>query len=324
MPPTKSLLAVLALIPLATSQSSSSSEPVREITSNAQGPYYIPNDPWTSSFSSPSYSSLYPFDAPDVSQPYPAPVIAGWSVSVAVQDNIPLTSATPNQLNATERAKFIAGVRVALNPPPSLRVGGGDGAWKLDASWRVCYSQPSLLVNGTIMRRLASDDGSCGGLWSASCLRGIEASMLSAWTTKQDFDLEDGCPFSIPSICGAPDSSGFTTNSITAGEAFAWGLGDSGVGSARGVQVMGWGTEPGAEGDREKLELARGFVNPLIIAFGPGDRSRAEKSEVKVQIICPRAKEEGEVGPGQSEGTGLRIDMALVLGLALGLASYLV
>ncbi|KAF6832257.1 alpha-glucanase [Colletotrichum musicola] len=288
------ILALLALSPLAAAQSRA----VTRVTRNSDAPYYINAPDWASYFTSPAYSAAYPFDGPDVSQPYPGSMIDGWSVSVAVQNGIPLDKASQGQTTALNRGKHIAGVRVTLNPPGGL-LKSEDGEWELHDSWRICYSQMELTVNSTFMNRLRNDDGSCGGWWDQQCLRGIQRAVAGAWS-RTNVDYGGACPFSTVMNC--PSWGQVGSDSITAeDDMVGWRVRDSGVGERKGVQVLGGGSSPGDEDDERNLELARGYVAPLIVAFGARDRNRTRDVEpqVRIRLMCTRnttTTDEGDEG----------------------------
>ncbi|WYZ45014.1 hypothetical protein EsH8_VIII_000330 [Colletotrichum jinshuiense] len=321
MSPTSIALALLAAAEFAAAQGFSQ-DPVTRYHRNAFGPYFIEGDVWASYFDDPDYSAYYPIDGPDVSGPYPGGGTGSWSVSVAVQNGIPLREARESQVNGADRDKFIAGTRVTLNPPTELLTDNDDdddeAKWPMDKSWRICYSQFSFSTNSAQMQSLTGDDGSCGTLWDEACLRAIEESISEEWARNS----RDHCPFTIPRGCSPTNGSGWTAlhNSIWGDELEAWRARDSGVGGVKGVQVLAWGSQPGEEDDEGNLQRARGFVTPLIIAFAPDERSDARENKPVVRIVCPRAKEEGEVEV-ESDGAALGVRGGLlVLALVFGFA----
>ncbi|KAF6808195.1 hypothetical protein CSOJ01_07704 [Colletotrichum sojae] len=319
-PKIPALLALLALALFAAAQSRA----VTRVTRNTDAPYYINAPDWASYFDSPAYSAAYPFDGPDVSQPYPGSMIDGWSVSVAVQNGIPLDKASQGQTTSLNRGKHIAGVRVTLNPPGGL-LKDSDGEWEMHDSWRICYSQMELTANSTFMNRLKNDDGSCGGWWDDQCLRGIQRAVAGAWA-RTNMDHGGACPFSMVMNC--PSWGEVGSDSITAeDDMVGWRVRDSGVGERKGVQVLGWGSSPGDEDDERNLELARGYVAPLIVAFGAREGNRTRDVEPQVRIVCPRAKERGDVGGdngdngGSSGGERSGVNMGVLVGaVVLGFA----
>ncbi|TKW53729.1 hypothetical protein CTA1_1008 [Colletotrichum tanaceti] len=203
------LASIIAIAPLYTESTYTDGERVGHVrplsdlnrypiqTHGNLGPYAIDADVWASYFDddddddgeTPAYSAYYPLVGPNVSEPYPGSLVDGWSVSVAVRDNIPLTNASLLRLagGASDRDKFIAGVRVTLNPPAALLEDEDEGDdddesketranWAMDPSWRLCYSHltfPST-QSGATQARLADDDGSCSSLWNETCLAAIE------------------------------------------------------------------------------------------------------------------------------------------------------
>lgn len=135
---------------------------------------------------------------PDISRPYPASTIDGWSWSILVTADMAISNSTSENTQNEYGGKFFTGSELNFNAPPSLRSNSQNVS--VDSSWKVCVMRWDIMGDAEYPEALRGDDGTCHSVLSPECTQNIEKAAIELSANSTDCSCPD-----VRKACGDED-----------------------------------------------------------------------------------------------------------------------
>ncbi|KAK0625035.1 hypothetical protein B0T17DRAFT_460106, partial [Bombardia bombarda] len=203
----------------------------------------------TADFPVVGYNTSIPADATDAT----GHNITGWSLSIAVVADVPLTNSSSND-------GYVEATTLSLVQPAGI---GGSGF--SNDSWHVC----GIVFGGGLEGdretgdRVVQDDGGCGRFLSDACIQQLQADSLAGEGSRKGECVD----LKVPDICEGQEG-GLKGGS---GGAYGHGCGFPGISNddppSRRRQFFTAGSAPTVSGNMSAIAAAQGMVWPVLLTW---------------------------------------------------------
>ncbi|KAM7215955.1 hypothetical protein V8F06_008713 [Rhypophila decipiens] len=282
---------------------------------NAQAPFSLPPDRFSSLTSNPSSDNTFTITGYDLSQSASSSdatgkTVKGWSLAVHLTNDVPLTHSTDNTV---PKDQFFQATRMSLIPPD-----GGFAEFN-ENDWMVCGIVFTGGVNNQDDGEVA-DNGSCGNYLGDACIQaiqvaGVTARNQSAGTIVPGQGAGRCQDLELPTAC--VNDGGFSSHG--GGSAFEIvPVTDSETNTGR-MSFFAAGSAPVKnKDDTDSIKAAQDFVWPILLTwthFGEGSNGTASTvhdsagwlSCVQAPNTTSQAVDNGDGDGKKDNGAGERL-----------------